>query len=139
MVNPQQTSSSIDLQGLSGRAVHILEFAGWSTGLSDGTKVAQINVLYQDGGLESADLVMGSNIAEWAYDRQEIQSDLRHSKVTPAYSWSTSVSSAYPYEGHYFYVKVDTDPERTLDRLELVREPLEGKTQIEIRAVTVEE
>ena len=30
MVNAQQTISSIDLQGLSGRAVHILEFAGWS-------------------------------------------------------------------------------------------------------------
>lgn len=139
MVNPQQTTSSIDLQGMSGKAVHILEFAGWSTGLSDGVRVGQINVWYQDGGVESADLIMGSNIAEWAYDRQEIQSDLMHSKVAPAYSWSTSASSSYEYEGHYFYVKVDTDPERPLDRLELVRESLEGNVQIEIRAVTVEE
>jgi len=137
MVNAQQTSSSIDLHGRTADAVHVLEFAGWSLGLSDGTKVAHINAWYRDGGLETVDLIIGTNIAEWAYDRAEIQSDLRHSKVTPAYSWPTTASSAYGYEGHYFYVMLDTDSSRPLDRLELVLDPM-GQVQVEIRAVTLE-
>ncbi len=124
---------------MSARAVHVLEFAGWSTAVPDGTKVAHIDVWYQDGGSETVDLIIGSNIAEWAYDRPEVQSDLRHSKVTPAYSWPTTTSSGNEYEGHYFHAKVDTDPKRPLDRLDLVLDPIEQKVQVEIRAVTLEE
>jgi hypothetical protein len=34
---------------------------------------------------------------------------------------------------------VDTDPSKQLDRLELVRDSLDPKLQIEIRAITLEE
>ncbi|OPY51793.1 MAG: hypothetical protein A4E49_02106 [Methanosaeta sp. PtaU1.Bin112] len=137
--NAGQAADSISLQGKSARAVHVLEFAGWSTGLSDNTVVGHINVWYEDGTVETTDLVMGVNIAEWAYDRPETQSQLRHSKVAPAYSWPSTTSSAYGYEGHYFYAKVDTDPSKSLDRLELVLDSEEPQLQIEIRAITLEE
>lgn len=88
---------------------------------------------------DTTDLAIGVNIAEWAYDRQEIQSQLRHSKVSPAYSWPSTASSAYGYEGHYFYAKVETDPSKALDRLELVRDSDDPQLQIEIRAITLEE
>jgi len=137
--NAGQTADSISLQGKTARAVHVLEFAGWSTGLSDNTLVGHINVWYEDGTVETTDLVMGVNIAEWAYDRPEIQSQLRHSKVTPAYSWPSTTSSSSGYEGHYFYAKVDTDPSKPLDRLELALDSDEPQLQIEIRAITLEE
>jgi hypothetical protein len=137
--NAEQTIDSISLQGRCARAVHVLEFAGWSTGLSDNTVVGQINVWYEDGSVESTDLIMGVNIAEWAYDRSEVQSQLKHSKVTPAYSWPSTASSANGYEGHYFYAKVDTDPSKPLDRLELVLDSDEPQLQIEIRAITLVE
>lgn len=138
MVNADQTSSSIDLEGMSASAVHVLEFAGWSTAVPDGTKVAHIDVWYQDGGFETVDLIIGSNIAEWAYDRPEIQAELRHSKVAPAYSWSTNAGSSYEYQGHYFYVAVKTDMQRPLDRLDLVLDSTAERFQVEIRAVTLE-
>jgi hypothetical protein len=137
--NAGQASDSISLQGRSAKAVHVLEFAGWSTGLSDNTVVGQINVWYEDGSVETTDLIMGVNIAEWAYDRPENQMQLRHSKVEPAYSWPSTTSSANGYEGHYFYAKVDTDPSKPLDRLELVLDSDEPQLQIEIRAITLEE
>jgi hypothetical protein len=137
--NAGQTVDFIDLSGKNAKAVHVLEFAGWSTGLSDNTVVGQINVWYEDGSVETTDLIMGVNIAEWAYDRPENQMQLRHSKVEPAYSWPSTASSAYGYEGHYFYTKVDTDPSKPLDRLELVRDSNEPQLQIEIRAITLEE
>jgi hypothetical protein len=137
--NAGQTVDSISLQGKSAKAVHILEFAGWSTGISDNTLVGHINVWYEDGTVETTDLVMGVNIAEWAYDRPENQLQLRHSKVAPAYSWPSTASSGYGYEGHYFYAKVDTDPSKPLDRLELALDSDEPQLQIEIRAITLEE
>lgn len=138
MVNSGQAASSIDLGGIRARGVHLLEFAGWSTGLPDGLKLAHVQVWYQDGGSETADLILGTNIAEWAYDRPEIQAELRHTKVAPAYSWSTNAGSGYEYQGHYFYVGVDTDPERPLDRLDLVLDSTAERVQVEIRAVTLE-
>ena len=63
----------------------------------------------------------------------------KHSKVAAAYSWPSTASSAYEYQGHYFYAKVDTDPSKPLDRLELVLDSNEPKIQIEIRAITLEE
>ncbi|MCK9565437.1 MAG: hypothetical protein M0Q43_05245 [Methanothrix sp.] len=136
--NAEQTADSIDLEGRKADAVHVLEFAGWSIGVPDNVKVGHINVWYGDGSFETTDLIMGVNIAEWAYDRSEVQSQLKHSKVAPAYSWSSTASSAYEYQGHYFYARVDTDPSKPLDRLELVLDPNEQKIQIEIRAITLE-
>jgi hypothetical protein len=136
--NAEQTADSIDLGGKNARAVHVLEFAGWSIGVPDNVKVGHINVWYGDGSSETTDLIMGVNIAEWAYDRSEVQSQLKHSKVAAAYSWPSTASSAYEYQGHYFYARVDTDPSKPLDRLELVLDPNEQKIQIEIRAITLE-
>ena len=136
--NADQTTDSIDLEGRNAKAVHVLEFAGWSIGVPDNVKVGHINIWYEDGSYETTDLTMGVNIAEWAYDRSEIQSQLKHSKVAPAYSWPSTASSAYEYQGHYFYAMVDTDPSKPLDRLELVLDPNEQKVQIEIRAITLE-
>jgi hypothetical protein len=137
--NAEQTANSIDLSGKNARAVHVLEFAGWSIAVPDNVRVGHINVWYEDGSFETMDLIMGVNIAEWAYDRTETQSQLKHSKVAAAYSWSSTASSAYEYQGHYFYAKVDTDPNKPLDRLELVLDSNEPKIQIEIRAITLEE
>ena len=72
-VNAQQATDSTDLTGRKAKAVHILEFAGWSLEVPREPKSARSMVYYKDGTYESADLVMGVNIAEWAYDRPENQ------------------------------------------------------------------
>ncbi|MDD2756556.1 MAG: hypothetical protein PHS80_13670 [Methanothrix sp.] len=136
--NAEQTVDSISLEGRNAKAVHVLEFAGWSIAVPDNVRVGHINVWYEDGSFETTDLIMGVNIAEWAYDRSETQAQLKHSKVAPAYSWPSTASSAYGYQGHYFYAKVDTDPSKPLDRLELVLDSDEPQLQIEIRAITLE-
>jgi hypothetical protein len=137
--NAEQTTDSINLRGKNAKSVHVLEFAGWSIAVPDNVKVGHINVWYEDGSHDATYLIMGVNIAEWAYDRTETQSQLKHSKVTAAFSWPSTASSAYEYQGHYFYAKVDTDPSKPLDRLELVLDSNEPKIQIEIRAITLEE
>jgi hypothetical protein len=123
IVNENQPKNVLDLAGFSASAIHLLEFAGNSLSVPNDIRVGLINVYYKDGTYESLDLKIGVNIAEWAYDRPEVQNDLRHSKVKPAYSWSTTLDSTSQYSGHEFYVKVDTDRNKPLDYLELIIDP----------------
>jgi hypothetical protein len=136
--NSRKTMDSIDLAGKKAKVVHILDFAGWSTNVPTNTKVGQIKVYYQDGSYDSTDLAMGVNIAEWAYDRPEVQSLIKHNKVEAAFSWPGDGTPSSSFQGHLFYAKVNTDPNKPLDRLELVLESIEQKIQIEIKAITLQ-
>ena len=80
---------------------------------------------------------MGVNIAEWAYDKPDVQS-LKHNKVEAAFSWPGDGTPSSPFQGHMFYAKVSTDPNKPLNRLELALEPIEQKIQIEIKAITLQ-
>jgi hypothetical protein len=122
-VSANQPKDEFGLEGYSAKAIHILVHSGNSLSVPDNVRVGLINAYYKDGTFESLDLKMGVNIAEWAYDRPEVQTDLRHSKVKPAYSWSTTLSSASQYSGHEFYVRLDTNPNKPLDHLELIIDP----------------
>lgn len=114
--------STIDLPAYTAKAIHMMVAAGYSDNIPDGVVVAHVNVYYQDSSSDSLDLVMGVNIAEWAYDRPEIQPYLQHSKVPAAYSVETTLSSNYVYMGHWFYVVLNTQL-KPLDYLELTLDP----------------
>ena len=115
-------SESIDLSGYITEKIHIIETASWATNVPDGVVVGHIKVHYIDGSSDTLDLVMGVNIAEWAYDRLENQTYLNHTKVPPAYSYWTNIDSDYYYWGHCFYVQITTQ-QKTLDNLELILDP----------------
>jgi uncharacterized repeat protein (TIGR01451 family) len=112
----------IDLSGLVAREIHIIEYAYWANNAPNGTLVGSIDAHYEDGAVESLDLIMGQNIAEWAYDRPEVQCCLYHDKVPPAYSFWTNQDSDYYYWGHQFHATIVTE-EKPLDYLELVLGP----------------
>ena len=63
---------------------------------------------------------MGENVAEWAYDRPDVQGTLQHPKIPAAYSWNSVTDSAYYYQGHMFYTSIDTE-QKDIDRIELVQ------------------
>ena len=115
-------SDTINLSGYTTTAIHIIEHAAYADNVPDGVVVGHVKVNYQDGDDTSLDLVMGQNIAEWAYDRPEIQHCLQHTKILPAYSFETATDSGYHYLGHYFYISIDTQ-EKPLSHLELTLDP----------------
>jgi len=136
-------TASIDLCGWTADKIHILETAAWAVNVPDGVVVGHINVYYADGSSETLDLIMGVNIAEWAYDRPENQPFLQHTKIPPAYSWWTNIDSDYWYWGHDFYVSIDT-ARKPLEYLELVLDPNsytdedESWFGIDIHAITLQ-
>jgi len=115
-------TDTISLTGYTADKIHIIQHASYADNVPDGVTVGHINIYYKDGTLDTLDLIMGINIAEWAYDRPELQPYLQHTKIPPAYSFWTNIDSAYYYWGHYFYVFIDVE-EKPLDYLQLVLDP----------------
>ena len=102
--------------------IHVLQACFYATSAPDGAVVGQLIARYMDGTQDSSDLIIGVNTAEWAYDRPENQSYLNHTKIPPAYSYEPTIDSAYSYQGHNFYLSLDTNP-KPLASLDLVLNP----------------
>ena len=102
--------------------IHVLQACFYATSAPDGAVVGQLIARYMDGTQDSSDLIIGVNTAEWAYDRLENQPYLNHTKIPPAYSYETTIDSAYSYQGHNFYLSLDTAP-KPLASLDLVLNP----------------
>lgn len=118
------SSSHIATYDLSGRAdeIHMIVAAAYAENVPNGVTVGQINAYYVDGSKDTLNLISGINIAEWAYDRPGNPEHLQHTKIEPAYSFYTNIDSPYYYYGHYFYVNLNVDGSKSLDRLGLVLE-----------------
>jgi hypothetical protein len=112
------STQTFSIDGAITGKIHFIEHAGVSTTKPNGYNVGKIVVYYKDGTSDSVNLVMGENIAEWAYDRPELQSTLAHNKIPPAYSVPTHYDSNYAYLGHYFYTSITTQ-KKPMDRVEL--------------------
>lgn len=102
--------------------LHVLETAGYTLSVGNNVSVAHLEIYYRDETSTSLELVIGHNIAEWSYDRPENQFCLRHRKIEPAYSWTTSIDSGREYQGHLFYASVDLD-DKPIEYIELVLDP----------------
>ncbi|MFA5266868.1 MAG: hypothetical protein WC379_02775 [Methanoregula sp.] len=130
-------SDNILMDNYTATKVHFLDQAERATGSPNGYNAGKILVYYQDGTSDSVDLIIGKNIAEWAYDRPEVQSQLTHSKITPAYSYQSKYDSAYTYRAHLFYSSIDTAP-KPIDRIELRNTATGNALDLGIQAITLE-
>ncbi|MHC9543253.1 MAG: FlgD immunoglobulin-like domain containing protein [Vulcanimicrobiota bacterium] len=99
----------LPLSGISAKKAHFIVFAGCSTDVPD-RHVGTITMSYADGTTNQLELTMGTNIAEWAYDRPELQGHILHSKVPSGYDRTTSQDSNYEYTAHFYYVSIDLQP-----------------------------
>jgi len=111
-------TDSFPLNGYTAAKINFLDHAGNAASTPNGYNAGRIVVYYQDGTSDSVDLIIGVNIAEWAYDRPEVQSVLAHSKIASAYSYPTNYGSAYTYNAHFFYTSINT-ASKPIDRIEL--------------------
>jgi hypothetical protein len=93
--------------------LHLLVSAGHATSVPDGVLVGWVMVHHTDGTCSTLELVMGKNIAEWAYARPDNQECLGHRKIPGV------PHGALDTVGYRFY-----------SRLELARKPI---VSIELR------
>ncbi|MCP4249576.1 MAG: VWA domain-containing protein [bacterium] len=124
---PDYTESvSIDLNDLGLESVDRLYMgthSAWVPDLPDGFKLATLTCSYAEGGSPTTlDLVMGTNTAEWSYDRPEHDTmfgGVQHARPLELYSFQTTIDSASEYTGYVYSVSLDLDPTRTLSCVSL--------------------
>jgi hypothetical protein len=109
----------IELNGEQAGKVHLLQYASYAWDMVDGTTFAHVNVVYEDASVDTLDLVIGANTAEWAFDRAEVKAVLQHTPISAAYSFWTDIHSVEYYYGHVFYAGIDTQA-KPIDRIELL-------------------
>lgn len=127
-------SENYRLEGYTATKIHVIHHAEGATVSTDGTVVGKIIVHYQDNTSNRIELIMGENIAEWAYNRHELQHSLAHNKIPPAYSFPTNFDSAHNYDAHLFYSSIDT-ASKPIDRIELQNS---DSIWLDIDAITLE-
>jgi len=81
--------------------ISLLTNLSWSNEVPDHTMVAQIELVAQDGKTFSFDLRAGDHTSEWAYDRSDIRSRIKHQRAPVATSYSVD-DAREKYEAHTY-------------------------------------
>jgi len=81
--------------------ISLLTNLSWSNEVPDHTTVAQIELVAQNGKTFSFDLRAGDHTSEWAYDRSDIRSRIKHKRAPVATSYRVDDASE-KYEAHTY-------------------------------------
>ena len=92
--------------------IALLTNLSWSNEVSDHTTVAQIELHAQDGKTFSFDLRAGDHTSEWAYDRSDIRSQIKHKRAPVGTSYPVE-DGRQKYEAHT-YVSAFALPAKTV-------------------------
>jgi hypothetical protein len=92
--------------------IALLTNLSWSNDVPDHVRVAQIELVAADGKTFSFDLRAGDHTSEWAYDRSDIRSRIKHKRAPVATSYAVD-DAREKYEAHT-YVSSFTLPARTV-------------------------
>src|SRR6185369_11002805 len=79
----------------------LLTNLSWSNDVPDHTVVAQIELVAQYGKTFSFDLRAGDHTSEWAYDRSDIRSRIKHKRAPVATSYAVD-DAREKYEAHTY-------------------------------------
>jgi len=121
-VAPESTSISVDLDALGLANVETIYMAIHSSFVPDlpnGVPMGTLTVFYAEGGSTTTlDFVLGSNTAEWSYERPE-HGTVPHALVPTLYTFPTMIDSDFEYLGHEYRVNFTPDASRTISCITL--------------------
>ncbi len=81
--------------------IALLTNLSWSNDVADHTPVAQIELRTQDGKNLSFDVRAGDHTSEWAYDRSDIRSQIKHKRAPVATSYRVE-DAREKYDAHTY-------------------------------------
>lgn len=81
--------------------IALLTTLAWSETVSDRTVVAHVRLYGKDGESSDLELRAGNHTSEWAYDRPDVQSRIKHSRAPVGTSYEVKDAQG-EYEGHTY-------------------------------------
>lgn len=120
MVEPNTMSVDLSELGLeSVSRIYMATHSSFVADLPNGVDMGTLTVSYAEGGSPTTlDFVLGSNTAEWSYDRPE-NAPVPHSLATTLYTFPTEIDSAFAYDGREYAVSLSVDSSRTISCITL--------------------
>lgn len=119
----EPTTMSVDLTELGLDSVSMIYMAVHSSFVPDlpnGVDMGTLTVSYAEGGAPTTlDFILGSNTAEWSYDRPE-HGSVPHSLATTLYTFPTEIDSDFEYDGREYAVSLSVDSSRTISCVTLM-------------------
>jgi len=102
----QQGKSAVFKAGASGgNSLVIISSMANSAEIADGEEVAEVTVNCDSGPQWRAALRAGQHTSEWAYDRADMRSAIKHSRAKIAESWSGDAASSF--QAHFYLARID--------------------------------
>lgn len=118
----EPTSLSVDLTELGLATVSTVYMAVHSSFVPDlpnGVDMGTLTISYAEGGSPTVlDFALGSNTAEWSYDRPE-NAPLVHDLAPTLYTFPTTIDSDFDYLGREFSISLTVDSARTISCISL--------------------
>ena len=81
-----------------------------------GAEVGEVTLIGVDGTTQHWTLRAGLDVSEWAYDRPDVRGQVKHSRVTPLYSWYDTAPDGSRYEKRLFSTVLPVEGDAFLPR-----------------------
>lgn len=104
---------SFDVPRTRAKRFAIVSNLSWSTDVKEGTTIARVRLLAEDGREFALDVRAGEHTAEWALDRSDIKARIRHERPPLATSYWVEDPQAGDYEAHSYLASFKL-PERAV-------------------------
>ena len=90
---------------IGGDSLAIVSSLAYSAGIADGEEVAEVTVNCDSGPQWRAALRAGQDTSEWAYDRADVRSVVKHARAKIAESWNGDASSSF--QAHSYIARIE--------------------------------
>ncbi|MCG3161136.1 MAG: hypothetical protein JMDDDDMK_02254 [Acidobacteria bacterium] len=98
-------SAVFETNASGGASLTVISSMANSAEIADGEEVAEVTVNCDSGSQWRAELRAGRDTSEWAYDRADVRSVVKHSRAKIAESWNGDASSSF--QAHSYIARVE--------------------------------
>ena len=105
--------------GKEGDTLAIVTTLGNSGDLADGTVVGKISVHTSDGRLIEREIRAGIDTAEWAHDRVDVRSNIRHGLAPIFETYPGDNENSFP--AYRFWSRINLGERVRIDRIEIIK------------------
>lgn len=92
-------------EGVTASEIAVVSTLSNSAHIPDGTAVAKVTIYTTTGKVTELELKVGRDTSEWAYDRSDVRSEIKHSRSKVIESWPVSDANGN-FEGHRYLARL---------------------------------
>jgi len=89
-----------------------------SINIPQGTTVAEVSITNVKGDVEKHHLIAGTDTSEWAWDRKDVRTNVKHQKAKVFDSFVMTDGTGNEFNGHYYFTEIPLNDYQTIKNIE---------------------